>query len=228
LGHTSVIHAQDEEKVRRFSARVSSFRVLVNTSSPQGSVGITTALQPSMTLGCGAVAGNITSDNVGPLHLINIKRVAWAVRTPEEAMPPRVEETGRAAGLGRSVDRAALIAAVERYLAQKGIVITGSAVEAAVAAAMPVPPAAAAGSCGCASKPAAASTAALPAEAAPAIPAPKIQIVDFVCEADVRAAIAAKKKIFVGPKTIITPAARDMASGDEIIVMAERPARQAN
>ncbi len=233
LGHTSVIHAEDAARVQRFGARVSSFRVLVNTSSPQGSVGITTNLQPSMTLGCGAMAGNITSDNVGPLHLINIKRVAWAVRTPQEATG------GGAAGAhsagAKVIDKAALIAAVERYLAQKGITVGGKTVEAAVAAALPaaLPAPAPAPSCGCsankpAALPAAAASASAPTPAPtpappPAIPAPKIQIVDFVCEADVREALARKKKIFIGPKTIVTPAARDAASRDEVLVMAERP-----
>jgi acetaldehyde dehydrogenase (acetylating) len=220
LGHTSVIHARDETRVRRFGERVSSFRVLVNTSSPQGSVGITTALQPAMTLGCGAAAGNATSDNVGPLHLINIKRVAWAVRTPQQAMPPATAQPA-AAVLPAGLDKAALIAAVERYLARKGIRAAGAAVDAAVAAALPVAPAPA---CGCAAKPVAVpESAPTPAPAAP--PAPKIEIAEFVCEADVRAAIAKKKKIFIGPRTIVTPAARDMAAPDEVLVLAERPAR---
>ena len=61
-------------------------RVLVNTPAPQGSTGITTNVFPSMTLGCGAVAGNITSRTTsGPQHLINIKRLAYVVRKPEEA-----------------------------------------------------------------------------------------------------------------------------------------------
>lgn len=240
LGHTSVIHALDESKVRQFGERVPSFRVLVNTSSPQGSVGITTALQPSMTLGCGAAAGNITSDNVGPQHLMNIKRVAWAVRTPEEAMPPQADRTPAApARTPGALDKAALIAAVERYLAKKGIRVASPAVDAAVAAALPAAPAAP--SCGCAAK---AAEVASPAKLAPgdaaqvagatakpdsvavqAPPAPPIEIAEFVCEADVRAAMAKKKKIFIGPKTIVTPAARDAAAPDEILVVAERPAR---
>ncbi|MGQ9918385.1 MAG: hypothetical protein ACUVS7_13285, partial [Bryobacteraceae bacterium] len=62
-----------------------------------------------------------------------------------------------------------------------------------------------------------------PAPEPPAAPpAPKIEIADFVCEADVREAIAKKKKIFIGKKTIVTPAARDAAAADEILVMAER------
>lgn len=220
LGHTCVIHAGDEAKVRRFGLRMPAFRVLVNTSSPQGSVGITTNVQPSMTLGCGAIAGNITSDNVGPQHLINIKRIAWAVREADAAPAP--------AG-GAGIDKAALIAAVERYLAQRGVQVGGSAVSAAVAAALPAAPApvapapapapAAAPSCSCSHQPAEPA----PAPAAPAaIPAPKIEIVGFVCEADVREAIAKKKKIFIGPKTIVTPSARDLAGPDEILVRAER------
>ena len=67
------------------AARMPAMRVLVNTPAPQGSTGITTNVFPSMTLGCGAAANNSTSDNVGPLHLINIKRLAFVARTPEEA-----------------------------------------------------------------------------------------------------------------------------------------------
>ena len=88
LGHTCVIYSKDDAKIRAFGLRMPALRVLVNTPAPQGSVGITTALQPSMTLGCGAMAGNSTSDNVGPQHLINIKRIAYVVRTAAEALPP--------------------------------------------------------------------------------------------------------------------------------------------
>lgn len=53
-------------------------------------------------------------------------------------------------------------------------------------------------------------------------PAPVIQIVDFVCEADVRAAMAQNKKIYIGPRTIVTPAARELAGRDEVLVLAQR------
>src|SRR5579871_6896188 len=79
------MHANDDNRIREFALRIPAYRVLVNTPSPQGSTGITTNVFPSMTLGCGAAAGNSTSDNVGPLHLINIKRLAYVVRKPEEA-----------------------------------------------------------------------------------------------------------------------------------------------
>ena len=149
LGHTSVIHARDEARIHEFARRMPAMRVMVNTPSPQGSVGITTNLFPSMTLGCGAAGGNSTGDNVGPLHLINIKRLAYAVRRPEDAFqvpaapPPKVAE----------------------------------------------------------------------AEAA---------IVDFVCESDVRAALRESRKIYIGPRTIVTPAARDLANRHDILVVAKR------
>ncbi|HEY2016194.1 MAG TPA: aldehyde dehydrogenase family protein, partial [Bryobacteraceae bacterium] len=85
LGHTAVIHARDELRIREYGLRMPAMRVLVNTPAPQGSTGITTNVFPSMTLGCGAAAGNITSDNVGPQHLMNIKRLAYVARKPEEA-----------------------------------------------------------------------------------------------------------------------------------------------
>lgn len=85
LGHTCVIFSKDESRIREFGLRMPAFRVLVNTASPQGSTGITTNVFPSMTLGCGAIAGNITSDNVGPHHLVNIKRIAYVARKASEA-----------------------------------------------------------------------------------------------------------------------------------------------
>jgi hypothetical protein len=54
-----------------------AMRIDVNSPSTQGSIGYTTNLDPSMTLGCGTPGGNIYSDNIGPLHLINTKRVAY-------------------------------------------------------------------------------------------------------------------------------------------------------
>jgi acyl-CoA reductase-like NAD-dependent aldehyde dehydrogenase len=309
LGHTCVIFASDDAKVRKFGLRMPAYRVLVNTSSPQGSTGVTTGLQPAMTLGCGAIAGNITSDNVGPLHLINIKRIAYAVRTPEEAFAGG-GAPAPAPTVAAGIDRAALVSAVEKYLAAKGISVSGPAVSAAVsrvvppaapaprpqsgdvvagvvdgflsrrraparpspncgiasppspkpAVAVPAPATVIAGvvdrflsssrvpakpspNCGCALPPApkppapapyipaaavVAPTAAPPPPFAAEppkkaeVPAPQITIVDFVCEADVRTAMGQNKKIYIGPKTIVTPSARELAGRDEILVMAQR------
>jgi hypothetical protein len=184
-------------------------RVLVNTPSPQGSTGITTNLFPSMTLGCGAMAGNSTSDNVGPLNLINVKRLAYTVRQPQEAFESPLDGGQVSAGATlSSVDRGAVVSAVERYLASRGI--------------------AAAPSCGCPTpQPSASTVDSLAAEvvdrflgrrieAAPT--PPPVKAVEFVCEADVREAIKENRKIYTGPKTIVTPSARDLAGPSNILV----------
>ena len=121
LGHTCVIYSRDDARIREYGMRMPAMRVLVNTPAPQGSTGVTTNVFPSMTLGCGAMAGNITSDNVGPQHLMNIKRLAYAVRRPEEAF--EVPLDGRSAGPVGPIDRQAVISAVERYLASRGIAV---------------------------------------------------------------------------------------------------------
>ena len=83
-GHTFAIHSEDEAVVRRFAAAMPASRVLVNTAASLGGVGATTCLFPALTLGCGAVGGSSSSNNIGPLDLINIKRVAWGVREVDE------------------------------------------------------------------------------------------------------------------------------------------------
>lgn len=76
-GHTLSIHTQNDEIVREFALKKPVSRLLVNTPSALGGVGATTGLFPAFTLGCGAVGGSATSDNVSPLNLYNIRRVAY-------------------------------------------------------------------------------------------------------------------------------------------------------
>ena len=77
LGHTCGIHATDKQVIEDYGVAMPACRINVNTPTTQGSIGYTTNLLPSMTLGCGTPGGNIYSDNIGPQHLINIKRVAF-------------------------------------------------------------------------------------------------------------------------------------------------------
>jgi acetaldehyde dehydrogenase (acetylating) len=192
-------------------------RVLVNTAAPQGSTGVTTNLQPSMTLGCGAMAGNVTGDNVGPQHLINIKRLAYGVRKADEVLKvPAVAQTTPA---GARVDRQAIAAAVEKYLAERGIKMAGQGpaplaaevVDRFLSSRRTAPPPV------CPLR----ESASLPAPPVQP-PKPEVTIVDFVCEADVREAIRNSRKICIGPKTIVTPAARELADQHDILVMAQR------
>ena len=83
-GHTMMIHTKNDDVVREFALKKPVSRLLVNTPGALGGVGATTNLSPSFTLGCGAVGGNSTSDNIGPQHLLNIRRVAYGVREFED------------------------------------------------------------------------------------------------------------------------------------------------
>ncbi|MDX1983956.1 MAG: aldehyde dehydrogenase family protein [Bryobacteraceae bacterium] len=223
LGHTCVIYSTDDARVLEYGRRMPAFRVLVNTPSPQGATGITTNVQPSMTLGCGAIAGNITSDNVGPQHLLNIKRIAYEVRSAEQAFSVP----------SAAVDRGTVVSAVERYLAARGIDV-GSAAQPPSVAAQVVDrflgarraPAVAAASPTCACDVPAAAVAPpppAPVEAPKPAPVPEIPISDFVCENDVRQAIRESRKIFIGPKSIVTPSARDLGAQYDVLVVAKRP-----
>jgi acetaldehyde dehydrogenase (acetylating) len=79
-GHTMTIHSRNEAVVREFALKKNVSRLLVNTPAALGGIGASTNLFPSLTLGCGAVGGSSTSDNVGPMNLLNIRRAAYGVR----------------------------------------------------------------------------------------------------------------------------------------------------
>lgn len=83
-GHTLIIHSNNEELIKEFLLKKPVSRLLVNTPGALGGIGGTTNLVPALTLGCGAVGGSATSDNVGPMNLLNIKRLAYGVRELED------------------------------------------------------------------------------------------------------------------------------------------------
>jgi acetaldehyde dehydrogenase (acetylating) len=238
MGHTMALHGRDDQVIRAMALELPAFRLVVNTPAPHGSVGWTTNLSPSMSLGCGTPGGNITSDNISPMHLVNIKRLAYAVRpidhvhagerasalpgpvrAPEISAPRNAAPASPAvtAAPARSViDRAEIARIVDRFLTTQGKVPGAPAVT---------------NSCGCAApaqppvveKQAASSVSEIPtsppASAGSARPQPRAaqpKPVDFVCEDDVRRALTSGEKIFVGPRTIITPAARDLGESREV------------
>jgi acetaldehyde dehydrogenase (acetylating) len=97
LGHTMGIHCRDQEVLDRFFLEKPANRIIVNGPTSQGAVGYSTSLDPSVSLGCGPQAGNITSDNITARHLINIKRAAAPTNDWEERA---VRDHARAAALG--------------------------------------------------------------------------------------------------------------------------------
>ncbi len=123
LGHTLSIHSQDRDVILEFGLRKPAHRVLVNTVSALGAVGYTTSLFPSMTLGCGSWGNNITSDNIGPQHLLNVKRLAYETRPLSRSM------SGEPAASGRAAEAAApeLESRIAEFLTSRGVLPTSGA-----------------------------------------------------------------------------------------------------
>lgn len=123
LGHTMSIHTEDSEIVRRFYEKP-VFRIIVNTPATQGGTGISTGLAPAFTLGCGTWGGSATADNVTPLHLMNIKRVAYGIREVKPSVPYTGQTTScgtTAAATGSDDDQLiSVVNEVLQLLKQKG------------------------------------------------------------------------------------------------------------
>ena len=197
LGHTLSIHTRDDHVVREFGLKKPAFRICVNTPAALGAVGYTTNLFPSMTLGCGAQGNNITSDNISPLHLINLKRVAYGVRDVA-AVPVAVPV--RNAG-----KRSVIEQVVDGWIGKK----SAPAIQVPVHEVKPLTP------------PPLASYSQLEPQKPKAAPSPanESQPAAFVCEDDVRVAILANSRIVVGRKTIVTPSARDLAEANNVFLV---------
>jgi acetaldehyde dehydrogenase (acetylating) len=208
MGHTASIHTGSREAAKEYGVRMPVSRVIVNSPSTHGAIGFTTDLEPSMTLGCGSWGGNVTSDNISPRHLVDVKRIAFETKPINQAAAGERAVARPAAPM--TVDRAAIAALVDRFLAERQT--PPHAHTPPAPAALPNPPQ---------SAPSMSST--LPSPPAPAPSgngAVKPQVYDFVCEDDVRRAIAAREKIHINARTIITPAARDLGEEREVFARA--------
>ncbi len=335
-GHTASIHSQSEAAVKQYGIAVPAFRIAVNTSSVHGSIGYSTNLFPAMTLGCGSPGGNITSDNIGPQHLMNVKRVAWESRpvehrtvpadqrlvavsapvqksaatvgaalraarvSPSEIAPPASTsessqsfappvqrgdsaaapsfapsakggdfDSGSRQGTAFHPEERRLALSSERAAVPKTEGTTGalapeaitlkatlSPIVAAAAALAPVPDRQTIariveqvftargiprrGNPPAPSPEAAQNTASVPKnspleaptpKSAPIPPAappasihplpPPIEVAEFLSENDVRMALTRNRKLYIGPKTILTPSARDLGNEHEIFIMTD-------
>ena len=209
MGHTMSIHSKNEDVILQFGLKKPAFRICVNTPTTHGSIGLTTGLDPAMTLGCGGWGGNITSDNISPRHLLNIKRLAYEIRP---AVVPSLVGTALSRPEGRST---AAPATAERALPQPSArpVAEGIPAEALGARIDQF-----LASRGLAGSPARATP--LPVRDDVGVPAAPA---DFVCEEDVRAAIRAGRKLLIGEKTILTPSARDLGESQKVFVQAWWP-----
>jgi acetaldehyde dehydrogenase (acetylating) len=132
MGHTAGVHTRSREAAVAYGREMPASRVIVNSPTTHGAIGFSTALPPSMTLGCGSWGGNVTSDNVSPLHLMDIKRVAFETRPVKSARPAlAAQKSGQAtqpqpamAASSQSAQRAPIgreeiSAIVDRFLANR-------------------------------------------------------------------------------------------------------------
>jgi len=197
------IHSQNEQVILEFGLHKPAYRIVVNSPTTHGSVGLSTGLDPAMTLGCGGYGGNITSDNISPRHLLNIKRLAYelspvvsrwdrrgapavaatdgAFSASLPAAPPR-----GAPAIGISAD--ALSRRIDEFLGSRGFkadpgVRPSSVTQPAKSGSDPTP-------------------------------------LTFVCEEDVRLAIQAGRKLVVAERSIGTPAARDLGEQHRVFSVA--------
>jgi acetaldehyde dehydrogenase (acetylating) len=206
------MHTRNREAAVRYGEKMPASRVVMNSPTTHGAIGFSTDLPPSMTLGCGSWGGNVTSDNVSPIHLLDIKRVAFETK-PVNAARPAARPTVAVPAASPSapkrvpVKREEIAAIVDSFLSKKLAetprIESVQAPEPAPVAAEPVSP-----------------VKTIIHELRPpsengAKPVP----LDFVSEDDVRRAISEGKKVYITAKTIITPSARDL--GDEKDVFAK-------
>ena len=194
MGHTMSIHSRNEDVILEFGLKKPAYRIVVNTPTTHGSIGLTTGLDPAMTLGCGGFGGNITSDNISPRHLLNIKRLAYETRPAvirrEGQMPAASAASSSAATRLPQAPAPPVSAGIEAPAMRRQIdsLLGGGAAPA----------------------PSAASS-----ETGAAVP--------FVCEEDVKQAIRQGRKIVIAERTIVTPAARDLAQAHRVFVSATWP-----
>jgi hypothetical protein len=154
-----------------------------------------------MTLGCGGYGGNITSDNISPRHLLNIKRLAYEISPAANRF-----ERGAGAGAGTSSSLPAapprpvepvgvradvLMQKIDQFLGARGFK--------------------------------SGSSEAIPQPSPKSVNESVAKPLEFVCEEDVRIAIKAGRKLVVSERAIVTPAARDL--GDQHRVFSVAPWR---
>ena len=200
MGHTMSIHSKNEEVILEFGLKKPAFRICVNTPTTHGSIGLTTGLDPAMTLGCGGWGGNITSDNISPRHLLNIKRLAYELRPATRA----TADVGSAAAKGgQSLPAAPARRPIEGIPAET----LSSRIDAFLSSRGFRP----------AQQREAAATGAKKNE--PGADTPEA----FICEDDVRAAMQSGRKLLIGERTIVTPAARDLGESARVFVNAGWP-----
>jgi len=212
MGHTMSIHSQNEQVILEFGLHKPAFRIVVNSPTTHGSVGLSTGLDPAMTLGCGGYGGNITSDNISPRHLLNIKRLAYEVAPvvsrwdrpgaaaaafgggADPCVSPKLPSAPPRPPAPTGIAADALSRRIDQFLGSRGLHPTSTR-----------------------------STSDVNPMSTRSSSAADQTPLEFVCEDDVRRAIQAGRKLVISERAIVTPAARDL--GEEHRVFSVAPWR---
>jgi acetaldehyde dehydrogenase (acetylating) len=225
MGHTMSIHSQNDQVILEFGLNKPAFRIVVNSPTTHGSVGLSTGLDPAMTLGCGGYGGNITSDNISPRHLLNIKRVAYEIAPttsrwerpaggtastdtagPAAPLRPQLLPSAPKTPAPTGISADALSRRIDDFLGSRGFrserLPSGVRLEAGESQGV-----VRMGS----------GTSLVPANA---VNASGQTPLDFVCEEDVRRAIQSGRKLVVAERAIVTPAARDLGEANRVFTIA--------
>ncbi len=211
MGHTAGMHTQNRNAAIEYGAKMPASRVVINSPTTHGAIGFSTDLPPSMTLGCGSWGGNVTSDNVSPIHLMDIKRVAWETK-PVGADRPKARVAVTVAAptpaIKPKANREQIAAIVDQFLSKKiadspdlelepqsqqTVQTQQSPVKTVIHELRPQ---------------------SLTENGANRTP------MEFVSETDVRLAIEKGEKIYITSKTILTPSARDLGNEKDIFASA--------
>ena len=206
MGHTMAIHSQNEQVILEFGLHKPAFRICVNTPTTHGSVGLSTGLDPAMTLGCGGYGGNITSDNISPRHLLNIKRLAYetspVVSRWDRAGAGTAVASGASTGGMRlpsappsppapaGISAEALSRRIDEFLGSRGFTVGSERSRSGVGS------------------------------GSERGQTPDQTPLTFVCEEDVRQAIQSGRKLVVSERAIVTPAARDLGEQHRVFAIA--------
>lgn len=200
MGHTAGMHTESRDAAVRYGKQMPASRVVINSPTTHGAIGLSTDLDPSMTLGCGSWGGNVTSDNVSPIHLMDIKRVAFETKPVNKIAAPAKAVAAAAPVVQRpQVKREQIAAIVDQFLSKKiseppePKVVPPPVIESPVKTVIHE-----------------LRPQSLTENGAKQTP------LDFVSETDVRSAIEKGEKIYITSKTILTPSARDLGEEKDI------------
>lgn len=210
MGHTAGMHTQSREAAIQYGEKMPASRVVINSPTTHGAIGFSTDLAPSMTLGCGSWGGNVTSDNVSPIHLMDIKRVAFETKPVNSSTRVSVATAKTETKPAKSYRREEIAAIVDRFLSQKLAKDVANDEESAIKR---EPHVESAGNSPVKTiihdfKPPSGS-----------VNGTNKNVLEFVSEEDVRRAIDKGEKIYISAKTILTPSARDLGNEKDIFAV---------